>query len=303
MENPTEVIHMSTFKPMLAQDVPNDDFSSVIWPKLISRKYDGVRCIIHPTLGPVSRSLKPIPNNYIRDCLNEICPTGLEGELIVPGGTFQDTISAVMTEEGYPEFEFLVFDHTLLNQQFEYRLQRCKEVLNICAPNCSSIRVIPHTMAWTIEEAQELFEHYMDLEEEVEGIVLKDPCAYYKFGRASVIKQEFLRRKIYIPDVAIIVGFEEQMENLNPQTKNELGYSKRTTHKANKRGKSTLGALIVDWRGKRFNLGNGDGLNAALRQEIWDNQERFKFRSVTFRYQSCGTKDLPRGAQFVGFLE
>src|SRR5436190_19600373 len=102
------------FRPMLAAPMDSTDILNLQRPLIISPKVDGIRCVVHPELGPVTRSLKPIRNTYIRQYLNIPMLKGLDGELIVGEITapdvFNRTTSAVMTEVGSPDFAYYVFD-------------------------------------------------------------------------------------------------------------------------------------------------------------------------------------------------
>ena len=98
---------------------------------------------------------------------------------------------------------------------------------------------------------------------------------------------------------ARIIGFEEQEENTNEKQTNELGRSKRSSCKAGKVGKGTLGSLIVtNTEFGDFNVGTG--MDDALRQKIWDNREAYLGKIITFRFQRIGTKDKPRIPAFKG---
>jgi len=55
---------MTINRPMLA--VAIKDLDDLDYPLYVSPKLDGIRCLIHPELGPVSRKFKPIPNDHIR---------------------------------------------------------------------------------------------------------------------------------------------------------------------------------------------------------------------------------------------
>ena len=50
-------------KPMLSATCK--DSSQLVYPVLVTPKLDGIRCLVKDT-GVVSRTLKPIPNKYIR---------------------------------------------------------------------------------------------------------------------------------------------------------------------------------------------------------------------------------------------
>jgi DNA ligase-1 len=92
------------FKPILA---PNQevDLDEIDYPIYASRKLDGIRCVIHPDLGIVSRSLKPIPNKQLNERLQPLLEKAkeynviLDGELYRHGLTFQEVTRAVMTED------------------------------------------------------------------------------------------------------------------------------------------------------------------------------------------------------------
>src|SRR5262249_23995383 len=115
---------MSKFKPMLA---PNErlDVSTLVYPLLASFKYDGIRCTIVPGVGPRTRSLKEIPNHYVRGLL-ETLPHGYDGELMAPRQGNETHMAAAqrafMREEGENEFTFHVFDNVSIAGPFKDRL-------------------------------------------------------------------------------------------------------------------------------------------------------------------------------------
>src|SRR6187549_2369059 len=97
-------------KPMLATAVA---LEQVRYPVMVSAKLDGIRCLGTDN-GPVSRTLKNIPNKYVRRMLSQALYSGLDGELIVGSPTaedvFQQTTSGIMSVQGEPDFKWLVFD-------------------------------------------------------------------------------------------------------------------------------------------------------------------------------------------------
>ena len=97
-------------KPMLAASKrPNLD--DITYPKLMSTKLDGIRCVIKGGEA-LSRTLKPIPNEYTQQVLMGLAALGLEGcdgELMV-NGDFNAVQSAFMSHSGKPDFTFYVFD-------------------------------------------------------------------------------------------------------------------------------------------------------------------------------------------------
>jgi DNA ligase 1 len=114
-------------KPMLAGKCT--DITKLRYPVLASPKLDGIRCLVVKQDGKVravSRNFKPIPNHYIREWLEENCPPGFDGELIIPNSTFQHTSSAVMSRNGEPAFEYQVFDY-YSDQPYAKRMNNLKE--------------------------------------------------------------------------------------------------------------------------------------------------------------------------------
>jgi DNA ligase-1 len=97
-----------------------------------------------------------------------------------------------------------------------------------------------------------------------------------------------------------VLGFEEQMRNDNEAKKDALGRTERSSHKENRHGKGTLGALKVRdlATGVRFDIGTG--FTDAERQAIWDNQDEWFGAEVKYKSQPVGVKDKPRFPVFLG---
>ena len=289
---------MSSFKPMLAAgyDGPMEElYSKLSYPTLVSPKLDGIRCLVKG--GRIlSRSLKPIPNRFIQNTLGRYDIEGLDGELMV-GKTFQDTTSAVMSRDGSPRFHFMVFDY--MDDPLTPYYIRINAYSDICKRLRSAfIRPIPVSFCENSSQVAAAVEQY--LLDGFEGAIARLPTGRYKYGRATFKEQLMVKIKPMVDDEAIIVGFEEQMKNLNAKTTNELGRSKRSSHKENKVGKLTLGSVVL-YNDKFGEFNCGTGFDDAMRQEIWNNKSKYFGRTVTFRYQAIGMKDKPRILSFKGF--
>lgn len=290
---------MSTFKPMLAAPA---DLDVLKYPVLLSPKLDGIRAVVYGG-KLLSRTLKPIPNKYIQSRF-AAAPIGdlegLDGELIVGSATnknaFQATTSGVMSLEGKPDFIYNVFDiidpkRTLF---FQYRdMMLNKSMLP------SWVHIVPQTMIKTRAELDRWEAFY--LKRGYEGVMLRDPEGFYKFGRSTVKEGGLLKLKRFEDDEGTIVDFEEKEHNDNPATKNELGRTKRSSAKAGKRPAGTLGTLVLSVPGWKSPVRIGTGLDEELRSAIWNNRRAFIGRRVKFRYQAVGVVDQPRIASFVGF--
>jgi len=138
-----------------------------------------------------------------------------------------------------------------------------------------------------------------------EGVMVRDPNGPYKCGRSTVKEGYLLKIKPFEDGEGKIIGFEEQMENTNVATVNAFGHTERSSHKANKLPKDTLGKFVVKrlTDGLVFRVGTGRGLTNILRKEIWDNQKKYLGRIIKYKHQALGAKDAPRIAIYLGFRD
>lgn len=283
---------MTTFKPMLASPA---DLNNLKFPLLASPKLDGIRAVVINGVL-MSRSLKPIPNKHVQKLFGAY--EYFDGELIVGEPTakncFNVTTSGVMSVDGEPDVRFHVFDH--IQHYYDRYNARFK-------PGKFNLRervvAVPQTLVHSLAELLALEEQRLD--EGYEGLILRDPDAGYKFGRSTTKEGILLKLKRFLDDEAHIVGLVEQMHNGNEATTNELGRTKRSSHKENKTGKNTLGAFQVLWKGIEFEIGTG--MDDELRQHVWDNRDKYIGKLVKFKYFPVGVKDKPRHPVFLGFRD
>jgi len=225
-----------TFRPLLAATV--DDVRQVTYPKLVSPKLDGIRCIIRGGKA-VSRNLKPIRNAWVQHCLKDL-PDGMDGELIVgpPIGdlVFNRTTSGVMSESGAPEFKFYAFDMVNLPTGYLYRLDKLRDFRH------PFVEVVHH---WNIVDEEALLQVESScLVTGYEGIMLRDPEGIYKFGRSTMNEQILLKLKRFRDGEAVICDWEEGVHNLNDPTKDAMGLTRRSSHQDNKVGSGRIGTLV-----------------------------------------------------------
>lgn len=287
---------------MLSSEAPQD-LGALRFPVVVSEKIDGVRCTVHPELGPVTRSLKPVRNRFVHQVLSDPFFKGMDGELVVGEANhpncMQNTTSGVMSFEGKPDFKFYVFDH-ILNPNLPWRHRYADLKLVTHQPAYPERFVLLEHQeveeAWEIDQWETSF-----LEQGFEGLMIRDPNAAYKFGRSTTREGFLLKLKRFLDDEAEIVGFEEEMHNANELGKNELGYAHRTSHQENLVPKGTLGKFIA--RSSKFEktFKIGSGFTAAQRQEFWNSQESLKGKIVKYKYLPIGVKERPRHPIFLGF--
>lgn len=290
---------MSTqFKPMLAGNIKSPyDLSDLYYPLIASPKIDGIRCIIRDGI-PVSRSLKPIPNLYIRNKLSNIAFNGFDGELIVGSGhNFQDTTSGIMRVDGRPDFKFCVFDDCRI-KEMAYISRVAQYSQRIRDINIDWIHAVPTVEVLNQDQLEAYLEMY--IHNGYEGVMVRSKFGPYKYGRSTFNEGSLVKIKPLEDSEAVVQGFIEQEANLNEAFTGELGQTKRSTHQANKVGKKTLGAIVLsNSQFGEFNIGTG--FNDELRNEIWNNTSKYIGKTVKFTYQSIGTKNKPRIPVFKGF--
>ena len=283
------------FKPMLATDA---DLSKLRFPLLASAKLDGVRAVVRE--GAVySRSNKPIPNKAVQAKFSTY--EHFDGELIFGDPTsktcYRDTVSVVMSHDKPADgVGFFVFDH--IERPHERYIHRMPTDKKFNLRDC----VFAHEQKLCTTLIDVLGYEAECLEEGYEGLILRDPNAPYKNGRSTVNEGYLLKLKRFRDDEAVIIGFEERMHNGNEAQTNELGRTKRSSHKAGKSGRGDLGALILQRPdGVQFNCGTG--FDDGLRQDIWDNQRKYLNKLVKYKHFEIGAKDLPRHPVFLGFRD
>jgi DNA ligase-1 len=285
-------------EPMLASPAPPSD--KIAFPIYGSVKLDGIRCTAD-NAEPISRSGKILPNRFLQKYFRENPQmNGLDGELIVgdpnASDVYRKTMSAIMSEDGEPDFLYYVFDDTTKPDEPYYIRQRI-----MMLKTASRVVVLEQANLNNIEE---LDKYESDcLEMGYEGLVLRKIDGHYKFGRSSTKEGLLLKLKRFTDAEAVVVGFQEEEENLNEAQKNEFGRTKRSSHKGNKKGKGTLGALwaIETDTGRRFKIGSGFKDDVA--QEIWDNQSKYLGKWAKYSYFKIGVKDLPRHSRFLGWRD
>lgn len=255
---------MSDFRPMLSGKAPAD-LSQLTYPLLASPKLDGIRCIIDEWGNPVSRTLKMIPNDHVRATLHD-APCGFDGELMLRDLTtpFRKVSSAIMSKGGEPDFVYAVFDWWNRAKAFANRLGRVES--HVWFDDNPHAMVVPHTYIETFEELCEL--HAEHQAARYEGTMVRDPGGPYKFGRSTTREGYLLKIKSFVDEEAVVIGVEEQMHNTNEAEVDNLGHTKRSSAKAGKVGKGTMGKLVLQFEdGTQFKCGTG--FDDKERGQLW----------------------------------
>ena len=293
-------------RPMLA--CPYKDMTTLLWPQLATPKLDGLRCLMVEGKA-VTRKLKTLPNKSVRTKLERHFPDNFDGELMAVlsrtamgsvehFGSFNVCQSAFMSEDGEPDWMYMVFD-IASQDPYSDRMLSLKEYI---PPN----EMIPHFMALlprSINGPKELQEYEEAcVQAGYEGVMIRSPNGPYKMGRSTSREGYLQKIKRFEDDEAVVLSVVERLHNTNEQTKNELGYSKRSTKKEGMIAAGTLGALQVRMKdGREFQVGTGFTDNQRL--EIWQNQDKYIGKTITFKSQPFGKLNLPRFPIWKGWRD
>jgi DNA ligase 1 len=291
-------------KPMLAAAVT--DTTALRWPLVASRKLDGVRCIIIDGIA-MSRTLKPIPNEYVQDLFGRKSMEGLDGELIVDEPYLTDvyrrTVSGVMKRSGKPDVTFWAFDNYRAPGGFTDRFEKVKKTVEGLDQNVDNhhVNLVEHyqvTSFGTLDTMEADF-----LQEGYEGVMLRHPDGPYKYGRSTEREQWLLKLKRFQDGEAEVVGLTELERNGNEAKRNALGHLERSSHKANKVAGGVLGKLTVTDTKSGVTFDIGTGFTMEDRLDFWLQGKKLVGRLVKYKFQPVGVKDKPRFPVFIGWRD
>ena len=290
---------LSNFRPLLAYKVQH--FEDLVYPQIASPKIDGIRCVFFDKA--LSRTLKPIRNKYVQKVLAQVSQSiyGFDGELIVPGG-FSAVSSAIMSEDGQPDFKFQVFDlasERYKNAGYVTRYDCLRDTVKFL--NHPNIELVEQN--W-ISNAQDLTRaEIRALQAGYEGLMVRHPKGIYKYGRSTVNEGYLGKIKRFMDAEAEIVGFEPLYTNENERARNALGLTERASNKENLREKPLLGALQCRNLKDNRTFAIGTGFTSTQRTQFWNNAVLLLGQIVRFIYLPYGTLELPRHPVFLGFRD
>jgi len=282
-----------TFKPMLAATIK--DIKELTFPLLASPKLDGIRCVILNGKA-VTRNLKPIPNAFIRKFLESHMELdGLDGEIMVEGD-FNSVQSAVMSEDGEPDFYYAVFDyHNDCAMPYSTRLMKLS--LIVAEFNNQRVREVPQI---TVNNEKDVEEYEQEvLADGYEGLIIRNLYGTYKFGRSTMREAKLMKLKRFEDAEATIIGMEPLYENQNAPTTNALGRTERSSHQANLVAQNMLGALKCKMdNGNEFSIGTG--FDDDTRKELFARKKVLMGKKVKYKFQELSADGIPRFPVYLG---
>lgn len=288
-------------RPMLAKQA---DLMQLDYPVASTPKIDGIRALV--LNGEVlSRSMKKIRNKKIQDALGGL-PAGLDGELVSLSNNFQESTSAVMSEESDIPWRYCIFDFIDQTKDtvepYANRVRALSELLERGRLNRHCEILLP-TYVYDQHHLLDICQQH--LTDGYEGTMLRKPDGLWKNGRSTVREGLLLKVKEFQDAEATIIGFQELNHNDNEATVNALGLTERSSAKENKTAGGILGSFIVqlcDDPSIQFKIGTG--LTAAQRSDFWKRQDELIGSIVKFKFFEQGIKSAtgcPRHPVFIGF--
>ena len=285
-------------KPMLAAKC--GDHVALPFPMLATPKLDGIRCL---KVGgkALTRSFKPVSNRFVREWIEANLPDGVDGELVLRGGTFSQTTSAIGARDGRPDFVFHVFDHVAAGLDRRY-VERMGDLAAADFDQSRVVKVLPVRVdgpgALARYEEQCLAAGY-------EGVMVRTPDSPYKCGRSTEREAWLLKIKRFEDAEAVVLDTYEGMSNQNEAGVDAFGRTKRSMAQAGMVGRGELGGFVVRHAqsGVEFRIGYNHVLGGVDRVTLWSRRDSLVGRLVKFKHQPSGAKDAPRFPKFVGFRE
>lgn len=292
------------------------DLTTIRFPKLASIKKDGVKARVFGT-RLLSRSGKPIKNKFIQKTLAPLAGRGFEGELLVYDEDgkllpFNEISSAVMSEDGEPDFKFYIFDLWDNHRSYENRFNDMRRQVEYCAPLVAGRLSLAFNIV--IRSLDELLSYEKSiLQLGHEGLILREPVSWYKQGKATPSSQDYLKLKRalnddgeiidYLEGEGVVVGFEEFMitEDSGKYT-SETGMSKSSSALEFKIPGNMLGSLVVRTpEGVEFNIGTG--FDFDTRKQLWEERGTLAGKIVRWKSMLHGELNKPRHPVFLGIRD
>ena len=228
------------------------DLKSLKYPLIGQQKLDGIRVFVNEFGIPVSRTGKKIPNSYICSQISRY--PFHDGEIIIPGKSFNETSGFVRSINAIGHFRFVAFDR--MDEPSWHYIRRYDKIR-------TQYKIDNHYLR-NSDEAIQLFNDL--LAEGAEGLILRSPKGRYKFGRSTVREQYLLKIK---PEA------EEEAEILNVVIREK-----------------DIALVVLSNKYGSFSIGSG--FTAAQKAEFLRERQGLIGKRVRFKFQKEGMKNKPR---------
>ena len=308
------------FRPILApnEQVNLDElYDRLPYPIYVSPKIDGIRGYVKGNIV-ISRTGKPLRSIQVQETFSKV--NHLDGELYVgppyTEGIYNLSQSHIMSaNKPHDDLRYSVFDFCrsdCLNEPFHNRLalanQGVLELRQLLESEgfpkeyvAQRVALVPHVLVHSREALEELEAKYLD--RGYEGMMGRTPYSIYKTNRVTLNENFFWKFKRFEDTEVLIVGFNEEMTNANPQETSELGFAKRSDKKEGKVPAGRVGSFIgISKEGEYWKVMPGTFKKDQLK-EIFENQPNFLHKYLKVKVFRKNMKDIPRYVRAVGFRD
>jgi DNA ligase-1 len=302
-------------KPQLAEDAILD---SLVYPVWGQPKIDGVRALnLDGTL--TGRSLKKFTGTGITAYFSRPEYTGFDGEMVLgPDPTAPRLCSLTTGAMGafkgvteMPDLYWWLFDLVLPETvDLPYKERYAQLAYRYGCGDASRLKLVPWVELHSRQQVEAQMALY--LEQGYEGLILRNPNATYKEGRATSKGQQLWRVKPWGDFEIKVTGVTEGAKNTNEAKTNELGRTERSSAQAGLVPNGQIGSIqgiilndVVD-HSKRvlFKAGMeitaGSGEMTVEEATAWfKDQTQIVGHIAKIKHMTHGVKDLPRFPTFV----
>ena len=274
------------FKPMLAKQY-HKHRDKVKFPCMVQPKIDGLRLLWdgETCTSRTGKDSITVPPLVLKELQEHWADRPLDGELYCPDMTFEEISGALRRHEESDDLariKYWVFD-TPNESAFELREDTLRERVNWMS-HSSTLRgddlkdyplvLVPTWFAESSEKIDVLQDYCLN--KGFEGIMIRDPESMYEHKRTTAL----LKYKKIETIQGIVRGFKP-------------GKGKH---------EGRLGALVLVLPGD-VEVSVGTGFDDDTRQDIWDNQNTVRGRSVLIEYQEKTKYNVPRFPRFLKFAD
>lgn len=315
-------------RPMLAPlNSPADTptfFEDIQYPQLVSPKIDGIRAIVGSAvvedytsldlcsagaleISVLSRNMDKFRSRQVQSLFGVPELLHMDGEMaynpIAPDCLHVTQSHLSSFDKPCETLKFYVFDWCdpkTLGEPYYIRHEQLKAAAE--KANHPRVEVIPQLHVDNLEELLAIEAQY--LEEGYEGVMFRNPVGHYKQNRATYRENLIYKLKRFKDGEAIIVGFIEGEKNTNTQERDSRGFAKRSDAKSGKVPNGMVGRILCRrLKDDHEFLITPGVMTHAQRKYIWEHQDEFIGKIVTYRYFDYGIKDEVRFARFIAFRE
>lgn len=276
---------VETFSVQLAGKYNLGSHSELPPEVVLQPKLDGVRCIaVVDDRGGCqlfARSGKPLSNfdSTIGQELAQLPPAAYDGEIMGKG--FQSLMRQVHRKFNVDVSDsfMAIFDCIPLDEwngrQATTPYDDRRGMLEDLAEKIGQTKYLALVTQDRVANDPAAFKacHDKYVAEGYEGAMIKRPQAPYNFGRGDAI----LKFKSFNDVDLRVVGFKE----------------------GSGKNRGTLGAIVVDFEGVRVSVGSG--FEDDIRQDVWQNQDKYLGATAEIRYQEVTDDGSLRFPTFVGW--